>query len=514
MGFQLTIAEGKEAGREFVFEQQSVAIGRSSDCDVVLYDPGVSRRHARIFEEGSAFFVEDSGSANGTRVNGEQIKKQPLHDGDTITLGPVVFEFFSTELPETDAEALVADQHTRIVQVEQVKRQKNKGEALAPQGADPAALNQMRRSATSSMQALSRPRSSAAPTPSRTGSRSALARTRDRTEAPAPARPAASGSPRPVLTAAERARIKRESSGPAANLRIFWLEASPGTRRLVQAAAGLVVLGLVALLYWLVLTPGWGGGKQNISEPDILTRNAIPESFGLGEGVDFVREDQKIFNFEVISPVRAISILHFQARDISDGEVVVTCNARDVGKVEADTADSARTQQVVVPAAVIKLGEVNQCIFDSTKNPPGRDPWRIWNIRVETHHLPDGTPAQLKIDAQAAFDRGLRNMERKGVGAVNLYNAWKDFRDAWLLLEAHPEPRPPLYELARSRLNESQYELDHTCDRLMLKVTSAFNQQRWDEARSTLDHVKAYFPNVNDQPCQRRAEQKRREYDL
>jgi len=52
MGFQLVIAEGKEAGREFVFDQLSVLIGRTSECDVVLYDPGVSRKHARIFNEG------------------------------------------------------------------------------------------------------------------------------------------------------------------------------------------------------------------------------------------------------------------------------------------------------------------------------------------------------------------------------------------------------------------------------------------------------------------------------
>src|SRR5687767_3344312 len=94
MGFQLTIAQGKEAGREFVFEQPSVVIGRSTDCDVVLYDPGVSRRHARIFAEGAGFYVEDMGSSNGTKVNGQLIKaKQSLSDGDAVTLGPVIFNF-------------------------------------------------------------------------------------------------------------------------------------------------------------------------------------------------------------------------------------------------------------------------------------------------------------------------------------------------------------------------------------------------------------------------------------
>ena len=100
MAFQLVIAEGKEAGREFVFEQQSVLIGRTSDCDVVLYDPGVSRKHARIFSESAQYFVEDMGSSNGTKVNGAIIKKKLLADGDAISLGPVVFNFAGLSLTE------------------------------------------------------------------------------------------------------------------------------------------------------------------------------------------------------------------------------------------------------------------------------------------------------------------------------------------------------------------------------------------------------------------------------
>src|SRR3954454_4384524 len=93
MAFQLVIAEGKEAGREFVFEQDSVLIGRTSDCDVVLYDPGVSRKHARIFSEQAGYFVEDMGASNGTKFNAAIIKKKQLADGDAISLAPVVFNF-------------------------------------------------------------------------------------------------------------------------------------------------------------------------------------------------------------------------------------------------------------------------------------------------------------------------------------------------------------------------------------------------------------------------------------
>src|SRR3954470_13027817 len=118
MGFQLVIAEGKEAGREFVFDQASVLIGRTSECDVVLYDPGVSRRHARIFGEGSGYFVEDMGSSNGTKVNGSIIKKKQLNDGDAIGLGPVVFNFTAVVLEEDNTapgENPHPEQHTRIV---------------------------------------------------------------------------------------------------------------------------------------------------------------------------------------------------------------------------------------------------------------------------------------------------------------------------------------------------------------------------------------------------------------
>ena len=88
MGFQLVISEGKEAGREFEFDQDSVVIGRTAECDVILYEAGVSRKHARINVDGTGIWIEDLGSSNGTKVNGSTIdKKQPLKDGDSISMG-------------------------------------------------------------------------------------------------------------------------------------------------------------------------------------------------------------------------------------------------------------------------------------------------------------------------------------------------------------------------------------------------------------------------------------------
>ena len=52
-------------------------IGRDPGCDIVLPDPFVSRKHAKIFysEEQGTWFIEDLGSKNGTYVNGEKIEK-------------------------------------------------------------------------------------------------------------------------------------------------------------------------------------------------------------------------------------------------------------------------------------------------------------------------------------------------------------------------------------------------------------------------------------------------------
>jgi FHA domain-containing protein len=66
-----------------------VTIGRLADCQVVLSDPNVSRRHAEIRkgDEAGGHVVVDLGSTNGTKVNGTLIKNHRLRDGDEITVG-------------------------------------------------------------------------------------------------------------------------------------------------------------------------------------------------------------------------------------------------------------------------------------------------------------------------------------------------------------------------------------------------------------------------------------------
>ncbi len=71
-----------------------MTLGRLPECDVVLNDPNVSRRHAEFRRTADGVVVTDLGSTNGTRVNGVPVREQQLVSGDEITVGSstLVFE--------------------------------------------------------------------------------------------------------------------------------------------------------------------------------------------------------------------------------------------------------------------------------------------------------------------------------------------------------------------------------------------------------------------------------------
>lgn len=76
--------------RRIVLPQGTTTVGRDDICDIVLNDPSVSRRHARLHVDGNTVFVEDAGSKNRTRVDQVRIAgPTPVHDGQRIVFGNV-----------------------------------------------------------------------------------------------------------------------------------------------------------------------------------------------------------------------------------------------------------------------------------------------------------------------------------------------------------------------------------------------------------------------------------------
>ena len=73
-------------GRPHGLTKAVMTIGRGTDVDIRIDDPGISRRHAEI-RTGFTTMVIDLGSTNGTLVNGELVHQAQLEDGDQIVLG-------------------------------------------------------------------------------------------------------------------------------------------------------------------------------------------------------------------------------------------------------------------------------------------------------------------------------------------------------------------------------------------------------------------------------------------
>jgi pSer/pThr/pTyr-binding forkhead associated (FHA) protein len=67
-------------------------VGRASECDFVLTDKQISRRHCTFTASGGDLWIEDENSRNGTAVNCLRIEsKTELHAGDAVRVGPYLF---------------------------------------------------------------------------------------------------------------------------------------------------------------------------------------------------------------------------------------------------------------------------------------------------------------------------------------------------------------------------------------------------------------------------------------
>jgi serine/threonine protein kinase len=78
-------------GEQIQLTRPTNLIGRSIDCDVVIRKADVSKRHCRIFLRSDGAEVEDLNSVNGTSVNGTQISRQDLVDGDLLEIADYAF---------------------------------------------------------------------------------------------------------------------------------------------------------------------------------------------------------------------------------------------------------------------------------------------------------------------------------------------------------------------------------------------------------------------------------------
>jgi pSer/pThr/pTyr-binding forkhead associated (FHA) protein len=100
MPFRLLVQSKAQTGeapaQELLLSEDAVTVGRDKQCQVVLGDPAVSRRHLTITREDALYFAADLGSSFGTRINGAALpakERRLLRDGDVIAIGPYDLTF-------------------------------------------------------------------------------------------------------------------------------------------------------------------------------------------------------------------------------------------------------------------------------------------------------------------------------------------------------------------------------------------------------------------------------------
>ena len=100
----ITVLNGANKGEEYLLDKiaitKDIRIGRCHTCEIRMdeNDRTISRHHARLLLENGAYFIEDTWSTNGTRVDGREINgKTRLYDGAKIEIGRAVLLFSERE---------------------------------------------------------------------------------------------------------------------------------------------------------------------------------------------------------------------------------------------------------------------------------------------------------------------------------------------------------------------------------------------------------------------------------
>ena len=94
---KLIIKDDDERSTVVPIVRDEYSIGRGEKNNIRLTERNISRRHARILRDKGAIYIEDLGSYNGVRVNGERISsKSRLQDGDIVAIGDYSIELHGT----------------------------------------------------------------------------------------------------------------------------------------------------------------------------------------------------------------------------------------------------------------------------------------------------------------------------------------------------------------------------------------------------------------------------------
>jgi pSer/pThr/pTyr-binding forkhead associated (FHA) protein len=93
----LIVQKGPNSGARYLLNTEKLTIGRNPKNEIFLDDVTVSRVHATLERSGKGFTITDSGSLNGSYVNGQRSDSAALVHGDQIQIGKYRLIYISGE---------------------------------------------------------------------------------------------------------------------------------------------------------------------------------------------------------------------------------------------------------------------------------------------------------------------------------------------------------------------------------------------------------------------------------
>ena len=105
--YKIVVEAGPNRGCEFAIPAAGARVGRSSQNDIALADPLLSRHHSRFELRGGELWVMDLASANQTLVNGRVVEDSRLNAGDAVQVGDTVMRVVAlgNAMPAAPADA-------------------------------------------------------------------------------------------------------------------------------------------------------------------------------------------------------------------------------------------------------------------------------------------------------------------------------------------------------------------------------------------------------------------------
>src|SRR5262245_4740477 len=111
-----------DGGKPIDIIKDMVLVGRKEDCDLNLDHKSVSKLHCVIVKTDGLLLVRDLGSTNGTRVNGQRVRRAALLPNDQLNIASVKFRVY---LGPGDP-PVSGNEHTQRIEADELHRLMNK----------------------------------------------------------------------------------------------------------------------------------------------------------------------------------------------------------------------------------------------------------------------------------------------------------------------------------------------------------------------------------------------------